>query len=235
MVRTKAERALEGGFQGFTPGLRAFFIALTANNDRDWFQANRSTYETEVRQPFGALVEALAFAFATQDIPLRGDAKRSLFRLHRDVRFAKDKSPCKTNAGAILSRDGTTKGKGVLYVQVAGEDGAFLAMGFYRPEPKDLAAIRRAIADRPERWLKIEAALGKAGLDLTWGDPLTWLHKGFESFAGAPLSEVLKLRNFIVRRPIAEDRLYEVGLIDDVVSFAISGLPLLEFGWRALT
>lgn len=235
MVRTKTGRALEGGFQGFTPGLGAFFTALTANNDRDWFQTNRSTYEAEVRQPFGALVDALAFVFATQDIPLRGDAKRSLFRIHRDVRFAKDKSPYKTNAGAILSRDGTTKGKGVLYVQVAGENGAFLAMGFYRPEPKDLAAIRRAIADRPERWLKTEAVLDKAGLDLVWGDPVTRLPKGFESFAGVPLSDVLKLRNFIVRRPIAEGRLYGIGLIDDVVSFATSGLPLLEFGWRALT
>ncbi len=216
MVGTKAERVreggLSGGFQGFSPGLGAFFTALTANNDRDWFQANRSTYEVEVRQPFGALIEALAFVFATQDIPLRGDAKRSLFRIHRDVRFAKDKSPYKTNAGAILSRDGTTKGKGVLYVQVAGEDGAFLAMGFYRPEPKDLAAIRRAIADKPERWLTTEAALRKAGLDLTWGDPLARLPRGFEGFAGQPLAQVLKLRNFIVSRPIPEDRLYAAGL-----------------------
>ena len=235
MAKTKVEKAVSSGFQGFTPGLWAFFQALAANNDRDWFQAHNAAYEAEVRQPFGALVEALAFAFATQDIPLRGDAKRSLFRIYRDVRFSKDKSPYKTNAGAVLSRDGTTKGKGILYVQVAGENGAFLAMGFYHPEPADLAAIRRAIAARPERWLQTEAALCEGGLELVWGDPLTRLPKGFEDFAGSPVEDVLKQRNIIISRPIAEKRLYGRGLIDDVVSFATSGLPILDFGWKALT
>ena len=235
MAKAKSEQAASGGFQGFTPGLGAFFRALTANNDRDWFLEHKPTYEAEVRQPFGALVEALAFAFATQDIPLRGDAKRSLFRIHRDVRFSKDKSPYKTNAGAVLSCDGTTKGKGILYVQVAGENGAFLAMGFYHPEPVDLAAIRRAIAAKPERWLQTEAALREAGLELVRGDPLTRLPKGFEGFAGTPVEEVLKLRNLIVSRPIAERRLYGPGLIDDAVSFATAGLPLLDFGWKAST
>ncbi len=235
MAKTKVEKAVSSGFKGFTPGLGAFFQALAVNNDRDWFQAHKAAYEAEVRQPFGALVEALAFAFATQDIPLRGDAKRSLFRIYRDVRFSKDKSPYKTNAGAVLSRDGTTKGKGILYVQVAGENGAFLAMGFYHPEPADLAAIRRAIAARPERWLQTEAALREGGLELVWGDPLTRLPKGFEDFAGSPVEDVLKQRNIIISRPIAEKRLYGPGLIDDVVSFVTSGLPILEFGWRTLT
>ncbi len=235
MAKTKVDQTVSVGFQGFTPGLGAFFRALTANNDRDWFLAHKPIYEAEVRQPFGALVQALAFAFATQDMPLRGDAKRSLFRIYRDVRFSKDKSPYKTNAGAVLSRDGTTKGKGILYVQVAGEDGPFLAMGFYRPEPGDLASIRRAIAAKPERWLKTEAALREGGLELVRGDPLSRLPKGFEGFAGSPVKEVLQQRNIIVSRPIAEKRLYGPGLIDDVVSFATSGLPLLEFGWKALT
>ena len=235
MARTKAERNPAVGFQGFTPGLGAFFKELAANNDREWFQAHKPVYEAEVRQPFGALVEALAFAFATQDIPLRGDAKRSLFRIHRDVRFSKNKSPYKTNAGAVLSRDGTTKGKGILYVQVAGEvNGAFLAMGFYRPEPADLAAIRRAIAAKPERWLQAETALRKRGLELVWGDPLTRLPKGFEGFAGSPVEDILKLRNLIVSQPIAEQRLYGPELIDDVVSFATAALPILDFGWKAL-
>lgn len=222
------------GFDGFRPAALSFFRELAARQDRDWFQAHRSVYETEVRVPLGALVDTLSLAFAAHDIPLTGDAKRSLFHINRDVRFSKDKSPYKTNAGAVLSRDGTKTASGVLYIQIGGADGALMAAGFYGPEPDALAAIRQAIADAPERWLATEATLATAGLALSRDQALQRMPKGFEAHAGAPVADALKLKSFVVIRHIPDERLFEAALVDDILAFAMSGLPLLSFGRTAI-
>jgi uncharacterized protein (TIGR02453 family) len=223
-----------GPFTGFGPDALSFFADLAMNQDRHWFAAHKATYETQVRRPLESLVESLAIAFAAHDIPLTGSAKASIFRIHRDVRFAKDKSPYKTNAGAVLSRDGTKAGKGILYIQVGGPEPSFMAAGFYTPDPADLAAIRQAIADGPDRWATTERALGRAGLTLSRGAPLARLPKGFEDFAGSPVADVLKFRNFITSRDIPADRLFKPTLVDDVVAFAEASRPLLDFGRNAI-
>jgi uncharacterized protein (TIGR02453 family) len=231
--RTSVE-ARAAPFRGFGPGALAFLEALAANQTRDWFQANRATYETDLRAPLGSLVEALAFAFAAHDIPLTGDAKRSLFRIHRDVRFSRDKSPYKTHAGAVMTRDGTKDAPGLLYIQIGGAQGSMAALGFYALDPKRLTALRQAIADRPDRWLNVQSALGEAGLDLSLGDALTRLPRGFEAHAHSPVADTLKRRHLVVARPIPPERLGDEGLVDDILALATAGLPLLEFGWSAL-
>jgi len=234
MAKMAAKTIEVGPFTGFGSGALTFFEALAANQDREWFAAHKETYESQVRRPMEALVETLALAFAAHDIPLSGSAKSSIFRIHRDTRFAKDKSPYKTNAGAVLSRDGTKDGKGILYVQVGGTEKAFMAVGFYGPEPYDLAAIRHAIAGAPERWLAVEAALAEAALALSDGSALARMPKGFEEFAGSPVAEVLKFRSFVTRRTVPSTRIFEAGFIDDIIAFAEAGLPLLDFGRSAI-
>ena len=221
-------------FAGFGPGALPFFADLAAHQTREWFLENKATYEHDVKGPLGSLVEALAFAFAAHDIPLTGDAKRSLFRLNRDVRFSKNKSPYKTNAGAVMTRDGTKNTLGMLYLQVGGDEGSFMAVGFYGAEPKDLAALRHGVADRADQWLDVIAELGQAGLAPSMGQALTRLPQGFEDHAGSPIEGALKLRNFVVSRPIAPADLRRVELIDDIVDFTAAALPLLRFGWSAL-
>ena len=93
-------------FQGFGPQALPFLKALAFHQTKEWFEANRATYEFDLRTPMGDLVEQLSAAFAKAKIPLKGDRKSSLFRIHRDVRFAKDKSPYKTNVGAVMTRFG---------------------------------------------------------------------------------------------------------------------------------
>jgi uncharacterized protein (TIGR02453 family) len=223
-----------GPFTGFGPEALSFFQALVLNQNREWFQAHQGTYETHIRRPLGAFVEALAMAFAAHDVPLTGSAKSSIFRINRDVRFSKDKSPYKTNAGAVLSRDGTKAGKGILYFQVGGAEEAFAGVGFYGPEPEDLAAIRRAIAATPERWLETEDVLKEEGLVLTRGHALARMPKGFEHLAASPVAEALRLRNFIVARTIPRARLFEAALVNDVFGFANAAMPLLAFGRSAI-
>src|SRR5579862_452722 len=131
-------------FKGFGPQALPFFRALAFHQTREWFEENRETHETQVKGPFGDLIEDLAAAFAKARVPLKGDRKASLFRLNRDIRFSKDKSPYKTHAGAVLTRGGGKNDQGLLYIHVAPEE-CFAAAGFYGPEPGELARLRRAI------------------------------------------------------------------------------------------
>lgn len=218
-------------FAGFPRATLPFFADLAANNDRDWFLANRATYDAAVHAPLVALVEAVAFALAVHDVPLHGDAK-SLFRINRDIRFSKDKSPYKTNASAVLSRDGVKGSRGILYVQIGG--GSMMAAGFYGPDPADLAALRHAIADRPDRWRVVVAGLDEAGLAPSTEASLVRMPKGFEAHADGDLADALRLKNLVVTAAIAPARLHEAALVDDIVAFAVAALPLLEFGWAAL-
>lgn len=226
-------------FRGFSPRLFEFFEGLAAHQTRDWFLAHRADYDENVKAPMTAIVESLALAFAAHDIPLTGSAERSLFRLNRDVRFSKDKSPYKTNASAVLSRDGTKQARGVFYISLgARHDGAarggMMAAGFYGSEPAELAALRQAIAGAPARWLAIEAALADAGLAFDTSSGLSRLPKGFETHAASAVAPALKLKGFHVRRNVPEAALYGPGLIDEAVAFARQTLPLLNFGWNAL-
>ena len=235
MSKISRDRPAVTAFRGFTPEVFTLLEGLADHQSRDWFLDNKAAYEAKVRAPLGALVEALAFAFAAHDIPLTGDAKHSLFRVNRDIRFSNDKRPYKTNASAVLSRDGTKAGKGILYVQVGGPArAAFMAAGFYGLEPPGIDALRRGIADHSDRWTGTEAALTGADLALSREGALLRMPKGYEAFKDAPLAETLKLRNFTVSRPIPVARLYGPEVIDDILAFTRQAMPLLDFGWRAL-
>jgi hypothetical protein len=90
------------GFGGFRPAAFRFLRDLERNNAKAWFEANRDVYEREVREPMRLLVETLDATLGSIAPEIVGDPKRSMFRIHRDVRFSKNKSPYKTNAGAWL-------------------------------------------------------------------------------------------------------------------------------------
>ena len=77
-------------FHGFTPASMRFLTSLKRNNTREWFQAHREAYERDVREPLAALVEEMDVRFAHLAPEIVGDPKRSLFRIHRDVRFSND-------------------------------------------------------------------------------------------------------------------------------------------------
>ena len=218
---------------GFSPATTAFQKGLAANNTREWFLAHKAEYDAVVKAPLAALVETLALAFAAHNVPLTGSGKSSIFRINRDVRFAADKSPYKTNAGAILSRDGTRKARGILYVHITPTEG-LMAMGFYGPEPADLAILRQAMLADPQAWAGIEAGLARAGYSLSREEALTRLPKGFDVPESASLAEALKLRHLIIRQKLSLDEMYDPALVERILALAPIGLPLLQWGWRAL-
>ncbi|MFO0891855.1 MAG: DUF2461 domain-containing protein [Isosphaeraceae bacterium] len=237
MNRAKKEPALETqqlhAFPGFGPRALQFFDGLSRNNQREWFQQNQEVYEAEVQRPMAALVTALAAELATRGIPLTGDPRRSMFRIHRDVRFSRDKSPYKSHCGAVLTPDGNKNTQGLLYVHIAAE-GSFTAAGFYHPAPDELASLRRAIATSPDRFQEIERALKKSRLILGRDEALKRLPRGFEDVPSGPIAEALKLKSFVVQRELSEDAIGRPRLVKAIADFATAALPLLSFGWEAL-
>ncbi|MBU3699660.1 MAG: DUF2461 domain-containing protein [Candidatus Kapabacteria bacterium] len=135
-----------------------FFAELEHNNTKVWFDANRTTYEKYVREPFRALTAALIARIQEIEPRLQVEPRDAMFRINRDIRFSKDKSPYKTAMGAHISRFGRkTVGMPGFYIEVGARAGA-VAGGSYQPERQQLDCIRDLLMhDRA----KVHAALSE--------------------------------------------------------------------------
>ena len=171
-------------FSGFPPGALAFYEGLEADNTRDHWHEHRSTYESEVREPMLALLDALEDEF--------GEAR--LFRPNRDVRFSADKSPYKTHQGALVGV-GTSLG---YYVQLSA-DGLRAGGGFRVTSPAQTARFRAAV-DAPSTGLELErllAALVGKGFEIV-GDAVETTPRGYA--ADHPRIETLRHKELMVVR-----------------------------------
>ncbi len=220
-------------FTGFGPQALPFFKALKFHQSREWFEANRETYESAVKGPMGDLVEDVIVRLGQAKIPIKGDRKSSLFRIHRDVRFSANKDPYKTNSGAVLSRSGNKNDPGLLYFHLS-PDQCFFAAGFYAPDPPKLARLRAAAARAPKPFKAMTAKLKKTGLALSAEDWLKRAPRGFEAIEDPEIAAATRLKSMICRRSIAETAIASPALIDDFCAFAADALPLLKWGWDAL-
>ena len=228
-----ARTSVPAGFPGFRPAASRFFRDLARNQDRAWFEAHRDTYDREVLAPLRALVADLAAAFSVGGVPLTADPLKAVFRIHRDVRFSRDKSPYKTHAGAVLSRDGSKGAYGMFYIHID-PAGSFAAAGFWQPEPARLEALRTAMVEEPDRLrAALDAALA-SGAELRREDALTRLPRGFEHAAGTVAAEFVKLRHLVVQWSIPAAALAKPALAATLAGHALAARPLLTFGWDAL-
>jgi uncharacterized protein (TIGR02453 family) len=220
-------------FEGFPLQAMAFLRTLDKNQTREWFAANKPDYERFVRGPLQSLVADVSARLAKAKVPLHGDPKRSLFRINRDVRFSKDKRPYNSHASAALTRDGDKHSQGVLYIHID-PSGSFAAVGFFRPEPAILQALRARLVAERDAWGKVERALAKADLRLSSDDTLVRLPRGFEATSERN-DHLLKLKSWLVRRDLTAADIATPSLVDDIVSLSSNASPLLRFGWDAMS
>jgi len=140
----------------FSPATLEFFGGLRDHNSKVWFEAHREDYERQVKEPMQALVAAMDARFARFAPEIGGDPRRSVFRLHRDIRFSKDKSPYKTHTACWFFHRGahgkvgqqSEGGSAGFYFHLA-PDASFVGGGFWMPPPPVLARFREAIARDP--------------------------------------------------------------------------------------
>jgi uncharacterized protein (TIGR02453 family) len=219
-------------FAGFHRDAFGFFRALGLVQSREWVAEHRDDYERAVRAPMLALLTEVSSQLSRAGVPLSADPKRALFRLNRDVRFSADKRPFNTHTGAALTRDGARQSPGALYFHLE-PGGCFVGAGFHRAEPPQLLQLRRALVARPAAWKAVEAGLDAASLPLQREDALVRLPRGFED-APPDIAEALKLKSWVVTRPLTATEVGKASLVDLVVKVGLAAAPLLQFGWDAL-
>ena len=142
----------------FSKQALTFFRGLARHNEKSWFEAHREEYESEVRAPMRELIEDLDTRFAQFAPEIGGDPKRSMFRINRDIRFSKDKSPYKTHAACWFHHLNAAHAVGAeadagsagyyFHLQPGGKSG--LGAGIWRPPRPQLNKLRAAIADDPK-------------------------------------------------------------------------------------
>jgi uncharacterized protein (TIGR02453 family) len=203
--------AAGGSFGGFSPRALDFLRRLERNNRRDWFERHRAVYETEVRDPMRALVEEMDIRLARLAPELTGDPKRSVFRIHRDVRFSSDKSPYKTNAacqfyhhdaGRGAGQDAEAAGAGLYFQLARGE--CFVAGGLWMPARSGLGRIRDAIDRDPEALARLTA---DPAFRRRYGrlDPEAMLARMPRGYAEShPAAAWLRYRSFTATRMLTE-------------------------------
>ena len=124
-------------FPGFAPADLRFLSDLAARNDRDWFTANRAVYDDRLKPALAALIADTTAACAARGLPLAGDPAKSQFRIHRDTRFSKDKSPYKTHVAAVLTRGGGRMSPGMAYIHIEPEGGSRVTGATFDPDSID--------------------------------------------------------------------------------------------------
>jgi uncharacterized protein (TIGR02453 family) len=192
-----------GDFTGFRPAAFTFLRNLKARNDRTWFEANRTVYESELRAPMKALIEEMDARLAVSVPEMTGTIKRSMFRIHRDVRFSKDKSPYKTNAACWfyhldsrgnVGQEAVHGGAG-FYFQLEPRN-CFLGGGVWMPPPPVLKRIRAALDVGWEEFdsLVLARSFRKAFGDLDTEAMMQRVPQGFA--ADHPGARWLRYRSF---------------------------------------
>lgn len=182
----------------FTPELFRFLRDLAANNSRPWFDANKSRYEDHVKAPLLHFIADMADPLRTISRSFVADSRPvggSMFRIYRDTRFSKDKSPYKTMASAhFRHRVGKDVHAPGFYVHL--EPGqVFVGTGLWHPEPADATKIRESILERSAEWKRVTGAKSFRDRCELVGDSLVRPPRGVP--ADHPLLEDLKRKDFI--------------------------------------
>lgn len=226
-------------FSGFRPEAIDFLADLAANNERDWFNPRKAEYERLLKAPFEALVAALAERLEARDIPLLADPKRSIFRIYRDTRFSKDKSPYKTHLGASFpwlerSKDGSTvvadaaaHGNGGYFNFQPGE--MYVGGGMWMAEKPRLDAFRRAIVDDADR---VRAALEEPGFKAAFGSVTAHEHlkrvpTGLP--ADHPMADLFRYKDVVFGRRLSDAEVLSPSLPDTLADAFAAGMPVFEF------
>jgi uncharacterized protein (TIGR02453 family) len=214
----------------FGPELFAFLRELKANNDREWFNANKSRYENDLLEPALAFVEDFGLRLPDISPHLVADSRRqggSVFRIYRDTRFAKDKTPYKTQAGIYFRHERSKEVRAPgLYLHLEPRH-VFAGGGIWHADPKTAHAIRRRIADDPDGWTE-----ATQGIELGRGEALKRVPPAFDK--EHPHAEDLKRKDFAALRYFTQKEATTVGFLDRYEEACRSFTPLMRFLARAV-
>ena len=212
------------------PQTLKFISQLKKNNNKAWFDAHRIQYEA-ARTDFSNFIQLVIEALQKSDPTLTGlTAKDCLFRINRDIRFSKDKSPYKTNFGAIIKKGGRKSIYAGYYFHCSPGE-SFAGGGLWIPEAAELKKVRQEIDYNTGEFQKIikDRSFKKIYGDLYQNDDikLSTMPKGY--VATHPAIEYLKLKSFIAEASFTDEELLKSTLHKKTLSAFQTLQPLIEF------
>ena len=215
-------------FPGFPAEAIDFFRGLARNNKREWFQPRKQLFEERVKQPMQALVETLNTAlmdFAPEYVTEPGKA---IYRIYRDTRFSKDKTPYKTHIAASFHRRvPVNHGDAGYYFAVSHKEVA-IGGGIYMPEPAALLSIRNHIAENHQEFRRIlRAKQVKQLLGELHGEQLSRVPKGFA--CDHPAVDLLRFKRFVLYTTLAPQLATRPALFSEIVKRFRAMAPFLRF------
>jgi uncharacterized protein (TIGR02453 family) len=210
----------------FSRELFQFLVELRFNTERSWSNAQKARYEEHVKRPLLSFITAAAPKIQRVNPSID---RATIFRIYRDTRFSKDKTPYKTHAAAQFRHRATAQDVHApgFYLHLEPGD-SFVAGGIWHPEPDAIKAVRARIAKRDPAWL----AFRRTRLPLFTDDQLKRAPKGFDP--SHPLVDDLKLRSFISWIPLKDSIAMAPELMTHFVQACQKLNPLLRFLSRAL-
>ncbi len=214
----------------FRHELFRFLADLKRNNDRAWFTGNKERYEREVRGPMLAFISELAAPLGRVDRAAVADprpAGGSLFRIHRDTRFSKDKSPYKTHVGALFKHRSARDVHAPGYYLHLEPGRVFGGAGIWHPDSASLRRIREAIVDNPALWKRITGARAFRGAGRLQGEAAKRAPRGFDP--EHPLIEDLKRKDFTLLAEWPEGAALRTDFLQRYLRFCRATAPLNHF------
>jgi uncharacterized protein (TIGR02453 family) len=219
----------------FGPELFSFLSELRANNNREWFAANKHRYENDVLEPALEFIEAFAPRLEKISPHFRADARPSggsLFRIYRDTRFSKDKSPYKTNVGMQFRHEAAKDAHAPGYYLHIGPGESFGGAGIWHPDTAAATRIREAIVDDPARWKRATRTGAFAKRLELGGESL----KRVPSWADQehPFADDLRRKDFFGSARFTESDVLAPGFVGEYASVCRAAAPLMQFLCDAL-
>ncbi|MCA5006599.1 DUF2461 domain-containing protein [Sphingobacterium bovistauri] len=204
-----------------------FLKSLEENNNREWFNAHKDEYEL-ARANVEAFIQELINKLSTFDPHIESSikAKKCMFRIYRDVRFSKDKSPYKTWFAAGISLDGR-KLDGPEYYMHVGPGNSFIAVGYWRPKKEHLDNIRQEIDYNLEAFEDVLNSGNWTSEDLSQDDKLVRPPTGYTEENDA--IEFLKLKSFIIFKPLEDKEVLKPFALEDMVQVFQRSLNFKNF------
>ena len=217
-----------------TPDLFRFLEDLKANNDRTWFKSNQARFEETVREPLLAFISAFEEPLAAISPSMLAVARKSggsMFRIYRDTRFSKNKSPYKTWAAVQFRHEAGRDAHAPCYYLHLAPGDVFVGAGIWHPDGPALDAIRVSMNENPKLWIKARDAVLTAGWELE-GDELKRIPRGYP--AEHPLADDLRRKDFIAVRRLSEKEVLEPDFLQRYTDLCREPLSLMKFLTDAL-
>ncbi len=218
---------MASGFNGFPDEALSFLRALKKNNRREWFQARKNVYEEKVKAPMSELIAALDRRLERFAPDYLADPQKAIFRIYRDTRFSRDKSPYKTNIAANFPRRGLGKGAGAgLYFSISPEE-IEVAGGIYMPDADQLRTVRGFLAEHHARVSKVLAgrklAASMGGL---WDQRFARVPRGYAP--DHPAADLLRYRHWVLYKLLDPGLAVTPRLFDEIVERFRVMAPFVE-------